>query len=249
MRFRNKVVVVTGASSGIGAATAHAFAKEGAILAITGRDRIRTQEIGDKLKAAYVGVGDISISEYCTDFIKKAVEVCGKIDVLVNCAGKIIRQDTISTTDEQWLDIMAININAVFFMSREALKVMKEHRQGAIVNVSSIAGLVGGKGLTAYCTSKGAIIQMTQSMALDYATDGIRINAICPGETDTPMLFSGHAKRPTRQELEEMKIPSIPMKRLARPEEIARAVLFLASDDASYITGTFLTVDGGSTAQ
>lgn len=249
MRFSDKVVVVTGASSGIGAATARAFAAEGAILAITGRDATRTREIGDQTKAAYVETGDISESSFCCDFIKKVVEVCSKIDVLVNCAGKIVRQDTTATTDEQWLDIMAVNVNAVFFLSREALKVMRECRQGAIVNVSSIAGLVGGQGLTAYCTSKGALIQMTQAMALDCATDGIRVNAICPGETDTPMLFSGHAQTPTRQELEAMKIPSIPMKRIARPEEMAKAILFLASDDASYITGACLTVDGGYTAQ
>lgn len=249
MRFKDKVVIVTGGSSGIGAATARAFAAEGAKLVITGRNRERSEAVAADVKAALVGLGDITDPRYCAEFMQEVVDRCGRVDVLVNNAGIIVRQDTATTTNEQWFEMMAINVNAVFFMSREALKVMRRQGQGAIVNVSSTCGLVGCKGLTAYCTSKGALIQMTQAMALDCAADGVRVNAVCPGAADTPMLSSGHAVQPSREQLEQIQVETVPLARMADPNEVAGAILFLASSDASYITGASLAVDGGYTCQ
>lgn len=249
MRFKDKVVIVTGGTSGIGAATARAFAAEGAKLVITGRNRERAEKVAAEIRAVHVGLGDITNPQYCSELMGEIVKCCGRVDVLVNNAGIIVRQDTATTTNEQWLEMMAVNVNSVFFMSREALKVMREQGQGAIVNVSSTCGLVGCKGLTAYSTSKGALIQMTQAMALDCAADGVRVNAVCPGAADTPMLSSGHGVQPSREQLEQIQVETVPLARMADPGEVAEAILFLASSDASYITGASLPVDGGYTCQ
>jgi NAD(P)-dependent dehydrogenase (short-subunit alcohol dehydrogenase family) len=249
MRFDNQVVVVTGGSSGIGAAAAAAFAEEGARVIVTGRDADRTRAAVETGKLAHYGLGDITDPAYCRRFVAEVVDRFGQIDVLVNNAGMIVREDTADTTDEQWFSIVAINVNAVFFMSREALRRMRRRCSGAIVNVSSTCGLVGCKGLTAYCTTKGALIQMTQSMALDCAADGIRVNAVCPGATDTPMLFSAHRSRPSRDDMDRVQAETVPMQRMAEPAEVVRAILYLASSEASYITGAHLSVDGGYTAQ
>jgi NAD(P)-dependent dehydrogenase (short-subunit alcohol dehydrogenase family) len=249
MRFENQVVVITGGSSGIGAAAAQAFAAEGAKVVISGRNAGRTRSLVETYRLAHYGLGDITDPRYCSQFMAEVAEHFGRIDVLVNNAGTIIREDTVDTTDTQWFDIVAININAVFFMCREALRYMRRQQAGAIVNLSSTCGLVGCKGLTAYCTTKGALIQMTQAMALDCATDGIRINAVCPGATDTPMLFSAHRKRPSRQEMERVQTETVPMQRMAAPAEVVSAILYLASAEAGYITGSHLAVDGGYTAQ
>jgi len=249
MRFKDQVVLVTGGSSGIGAAMAAAFVSEGAEVVITGRNPERTQRVVEKLGLSEFGLGDICDPAYCADFIGGVVERSGKLDVLVNNAGMILREDTVETTDDQWRQIMAVNVDAVFFMSREALRHMRPRRSGAIVNLSSTCGLVGCKGLTAYCTTKGALIQMTQSMALDCAADGVRVNAVCPGAVDTPMLFSAHKQAPSREEMEAVQTQTVPLGRMATPQEVVSAVLFLASTDAGYITGTHLSVDGGYTAQ
>jgi NAD(P)-dependent dehydrogenase (short-subunit alcohol dehydrogenase family) len=249
MRFENQVVVVTGGSSGIGAATAAAFSREGARVVITGRDPDRTRAAVETCKLAHCGLGDITDPAYCARFVGEVAERFGRIDVLVNNAGMIVRQDTADTTDEQWFSIVAVNVNAVFFMSREALRHMRRRKSGAVVNVSSTCGLVGCKGLTAYCTTKGALIQMTQAMALDCAADGVRVNAVCPGATDTPMLFSAHRQRPSREEMDRLQAQTVPMQRMATPGEVTSAILYLASAEAGYITGTHLSVDGGYTAQ
>jgi NAD(P)-dependent dehydrogenase (short-subunit alcohol dehydrogenase family) len=249
MRFENQVVVITGGSSGIGVVAAQTFTAEGAQVVITGRNARRTRSVVENHNLAHFGLGDITDPRYCSQFIDEVVDRLGRIDVLVNNAGMIIRADTVETADEQWFDIVAININAVFFMSREALCHMRRQQSGAIVNISSTCGLVGCKGLTAYCTTKGAVIQMTQAMALDCAADGIRVNAVCPGATDTPMLFSAHRKRPSRDEMDQVQAQTVPMQRMAAPDEVVSAILFLASAEASYITGSHLCVDGGYTAQ
>jgi meso-butanediol dehydrogenase / (S,S)-butanediol dehydrogenase / diacetyl reductase len=249
MRFQDQVVIVTGGSSGIGAGTAAAFAREGARVCITGRDPERTEAVAREVGAVDFGLGDICDPDYCREYVKKTALREGRLDVLVNNAGTIVREDTADTTDEQWQETMAINVNAVFYMSREALKVMRAQGSGAIVNLSSTCGLVGSQCLTAYCASKGAVSLMTQAMALDCALDGIRVNAVCPGATDTPMLFSAHKVRPSRAEMDEVQKLTVPMQRMARPEEVVQVILFLASSDAGYVTGALLPVDGGYTCQ
>jgi NAD(P)-dependent dehydrogenase (short-subunit alcohol dehydrogenase family) len=249
MRFADKVVLITGGSSGIGAAAAAAFAREGARVAITGRDPERTERVARGAGCSSHWLGDISDPEYCRQVVAGVLEREGRLDVLVNNAGTIVREEAVSTTDEQWFSTMAINVNAVFFMSREVLRSMQGSGGGAVVNVSSTCGLVGTRGLTAYCASKGAVSLMTQSMALEGACDAIRVNAVCPGATDTPMLFSAHRVQPSRQEMECAQTDTVPLGRMARPEEVVEAILFLASDAASYITGALLPVDGGYCCQ
>lgn len=248
MRFKNKVVLLTGASGGIGTATAKRFAGEGARLAVVGRDPERTAAIAEETNAFFTSTADITDSAVCSQLVREVCEKGGGLDVLVNNAGMIVRADTVETTDDQWRRVMAINVDAPFFLSREAIRQMRrQNRGGAIVHVSSINGFIGRKTLAAYCTSKGALIQMAQAMALDCAEDNIRVNAVSPGATDTPMPFSKHPVPVTREEMDVRWKQQIPMQRMGDPDEVAQAILFLSSAEASYITGTNLMVDGGVT--
>jgi NAD(P)-dependent dehydrogenase (short-subunit alcohol dehydrogenase family) len=253
MSMKGKVAVITGATSGIGEAAARVFAAAGARLVLTGRDEARGNAgltaLGKTAEAAFVA-GDIRDRGFCDRLIEGAVARFGRLDALVNNAGIIKRSDALGTSDEDWLETMAVNVNAVFYLSRAAVRVMKPQSKGAIVNVSSEWGLVGGKGHVAYCTSKGAVINMTRAMALDHAADGIRINAVCPGEVNTPMLRSGLKRRGFDVEsgLKELG-KSVPLGRVSEPEEIGRLILFLASDDSSYMAGSIVAIDGGNTAR
>jgi NAD(P)-dependent dehydrogenase (short-subunit alcohol dehydrogenase family) len=193
-------------------------------------------------------VGDVSDSAFCNRAVETALERHGRLDVLVNAAGIILRADALNTSDEQWQRVMNVNVNGLFFMSRAAIGPMKKQGQGAIVNFGSIWGQVGSAGVVAYCASKGAVHQITRAMALDHVKDGIRINAVCPGEVNTPMLASERAE-PVTPELMQRLAAAVPLGRMAEPVEIARVVLFLASDAASYMTGSMVTVDAGYTAR
>jgi meso-butanediol dehydrogenase / (S,S)-butanediol dehydrogenase / diacetyl reductase len=204
--------------------------------------------VANEINAGQPVVGDVSDSTFCKRAIETALDRHGRLDVLVNAAGIIVRADALNTSDEQWQRIMNVNVNGVFFMSRAAIPHMRRQGQGAIVNFGSIWGTVGATGAVAYCASKGAVHQITRAMALDHVKDGIRINAVCPGEVNTPMLASERIE-PVTPELMERLAATVPLGRLADPVEIARVVLFLASDSSSYITGTLVTVDAGYTAR
>jgi NAD(P)-dependent dehydrogenase (short-subunit alcohol dehydrogenase family) len=192
-------------------------------------------------------IGDVSDPAFCKQAVATALERYDKLDVLVNAAGIIVRADALHTSDEQWQRVMDVNVNGLFYMSRAALAPMLEQGKGAIVNFGSILGDVGGAGVVAYCASKGAVHQITRAMALDYARQGIRINAVCPGEVNTPMLAS-ERHEPVTPELLQRLADRAPLGRLAEPEEVARVALFLASDAASYMTGAMVHVDGGKSA-
>jgi len=248
MNFANKCVIVTGGASGMGAATARLFASAGAQVVIVDRNPTLAQQVAAEIGAGEAVVGDVSESAFCERAVQLAVERCGRLDILVNAAGTIVRADALNTSDDEWLRVMNVNSNGLFFMSRAAVRVMKTQGHGAIVNFGSIWGGVGGKGHVAYCASKGAVHQITRAMALDHARDGIRINGVCPGEIDTPMLrLAGRTDRLSDEAIAQMADAVIPMGRLGQPEEVARVVLFLASDEASYITGALLPVDAGYT--
>ena len=248
MTLSGKNAVVTGGGSGMGAATARALITEGCNVVVVDIDE-KAAAIIENETGAHAFVGDVSDSSFCNTVMDQIVENRGSIDILVNCAGVILRADAQRTTDDEWRRIFAINVDGVFFMSRAAIKFMKKKSFGCIVNFGSIWGDIASPGVLAYCASKGAVHQITKAMALDHVGDGIRINAVAPGEVNTPMLSSGRLNPPTLAELEELAHRTIPMKRLAEPEEIANVVVFLVSDAASYITGAIVPVDAGYTAR
>jgi len=248
MDFADKVVLVTGAASGMGAATAREFSAAGARVLVVDRNAELAVQVASDISADPPLIGDVSDSSFCQQAVATAVERYGRLDILVNAAGIIVRADGPGTTDEQWQRIMNVNVNGVFYISRAAVAVMKEQGSGAIVNFGSIWGEVGAAGVMAYCASKGAVHQITRAMALDHVKDGIRINAVCPGEVNTPMLTSERSA-PVTAEMMQALSDSVPMGRLAAPVEIARVVLFLSSDAASYMTGAMVNVDAGFTAR
>ena len=255
MAMDTKVALITGASAGIGAACAHVFAEAGADLMLAGRNAERGEAVAARAREGGRRVeflkGDVREPAYCEHLVEETVARLGAIDVLVNNAGIIQRADATETSDEDWREAMETNLHAPFRLSRAALQAMVARGHGgAIVNVASEWGLVGGKGHLAYCTTKGALVQMTRAMALDHARDGIRINAVCPGDTWTEMVRSGIVKRGFDPERAKESLgESIPIGRVAEPEEVARAILFLASDDASYMVGAIVSVDGGNIAR
>ena len=247
--FAGKVVVVTGGASGMGAATAREFTRRGATVVIVDRNAAGAQAMLDAGDAAALHAGDVSRSAFCNEVAAAVIDRFGRVDVLINAAGIIKRTDVIHTSDEAWRQIFGVNVDGIFFMCRAALPPMVAQQSGVIVNFGSIWGDIGATGVAAYCATKGAVHNLTRAMALDHARDGIRILAVCPGEVDTPMLASERAAAPTRAFLDDLADRTIPMGRLAQPEEIARVVAFLASPDASYMTGAMVTVDGAFTAR
>ncbi len=247
--FTGRVVAITGAASGMGAASAREFASRGATLAIIDRADDLARAVAEEIGADPPLIGDVADSGFCDRAIDTVVGRHGRIDVLVNAAGTIHRADSLGTSDADWNRVLGVNASGTFFMSRAAVRHMVDRRAGAIVNFGSIWGGVGSAGATAYCVSKGAVHQLTRAMALDHVEQGIRVNAVAPGEVNTPMLASERDEPPTAADLQALADATIPMKRLAEPIEIAKVVVFLASDDASYMTGEIVTVDAGYTAR
>ncbi|HXV23596.1 MAG TPA: glucose 1-dehydrogenase [Alphaproteobacteria bacterium] len=250
MQLKDKVMIVTGATSGIGEAVAKAAAAAGARLMLTGRSAERGERVRmDCGAAAQLLSCDITQAGFAERLVDETVRRWGRLDILVNNAGVIHRHTAETATDEEWDHVMAVNVTAVFRLSRAAIRVMKRNGGGVIVNIGSDWALVGGRNAFAYCVSKGAVAQMTRAMALDHAHENIRVNCVCPGEIDTPMTASGIAHRGlTHEQGLKLLAAEIPLGRVARPDEIAKAVLFLASDDSSFMTGAMMSVDGGSTA-
>jgi NAD(P)-dependent dehydrogenase (short-subunit alcohol dehydrogenase family) len=243
MTFTERVAIVTGGASGMGAATARRLAAGGAQVMVVDRNADLAPKVAAEIDGTSM-VGDVADSAFCDGAVAAAVERHARLDVLVNAAGVIVRASGEDTTDDQWSRIMGVNVSGTFFMCRAALRVMKSQRSGAIVNFGSIWGDLGSAGVAAYCASKGAVHNLTRALAMDHAGDGIRVNAVCPGEVNTPMLQSERAEAVTDQLLAAIAA-TVPMGRLADPDEIARVVCFLASDDASYMTGALVSVDAG----
>ena len=239
------VALITGASSGIGAAIAIEFAEAGWSVMAAGRDEGRLEEVADVSENISTWAGDLVESEDCDELIADTLDEFSAIDCLVNSAGVLPRGNAEETTDEQWRDTLAINLNVPFYLSRAAMPSLLK-TEGSIVNISSFWGLRAGPKALAYCVSKGGLIQFTRAMALDYAGDGVRVNAICPGGVDTPMLAEAAVEADTDVDsFLSMVAEGSPNKRIADPSDIAALVLFLASDAAKHITGTAIPIDGG----
>lgn len=257
MRLKNKTAIITGATSGIGKATALRFADQGADLVLTGR----RSSLGKAVEAECRRKGvrcifveaDHTKTEDCQRVVDAALKEFKRIDILFNNAGIVTKGTADTTTEEVWQDTLNINVTAVWRMCKLVIHEMKKQGGGAIVNNGSDWSVVAGKDAFPYIMSKGAVGMMTKAMALDYAREGIRVNAVCPGDTFVDRwIEKGYFEGSDPVTMEEaMKESSayIPMGRFGTPEEIANAVLFLASDESSFITGHLLLVDGGNTAQ
>ncbi len=249
-RFEGKSVLVTGAGSGIGRATALAFAQEGARLTLSDVNEAHGRATAalalERGTEADFVRADVSRSADCAAMVEHALERFGRLDVAFNNAGINLAVAPIAEVAEsEWDRILAVNLTGVFLCMKHEIPAMKRGGGGAIVNTASVGGLIGTAGVTAYCATKHGVVGLTKSAALDHIKDGIRINAVCPGGTLTAML-SEWFKNP---EVERAALAQTPIGRMADPAEIARTVLFLASDDASFMVGHALVVDGGLTAQ
>jgi len=248
MRLQNKIALISGGSRGIGLATTQLFAQEGAKVVIFARDIETGEKVAASIPESHFVAGDVSRAEDCQRAIAETLNLHGRLDILVNSAGIIYRNRTVEqTTEEEWDATFDVNIKGVFLMSKYALPALRES-QGAIVNISSYVGMVGFAGASAYAASKAAIINLTRSMALDHAKENVRVNAICPGSVKTDMIRSAWEQSGDVEEARRLWVSKHPLGRIAAPEEIAQAILFLASKEASFITGIALPVDGGITA-
>jgi len=257
MKLSGRTAIITGATSGIGKATALLFAEEGADVVITGRRAELGQSVSDEIRQKGVRCvfvqADHTQAEACFHVVERTLAEFGRIDILFNNAGIVTQGTAETTSDEIWNDTLAINVTAVWRMNKLVVPIMKKQGGGVIINNGSDWSVVAGKNAFPYIASKGAVGMMTKAMALDFARDNIRVNAVCPGDTFVERwiekgYFEG-SDPVTMEEAIKESSAYIPMGRFGKPEEIAKAVLFLASDDSSFVTGHLLLVDGGNTAQ
>jgi NAD(P)-dependent dehydrogenase (short-subunit alcohol dehydrogenase family) len=247
-----RVALITGGASGIGRATALLFARQGAAISVVDIDgsgaHAVSQMLEDRGGRAISVSCDASRAADCQRAVQQTLERLGGLDILVNNAGIIRRATVMETSEADWDRLMATNVKSVFLLSKYAIPEMVRSGGGVIINTASGWGLVGGRRAAAYCASKGAVVLLTKAMALDHGDQGIRVNCICPGDTDTPMLRA-EAKQLGESDEEFLALASDrPLGRVGSPEDIAQAALYLASDGSSFVTGTALVVDGGGLA-
>jgi NAD(P)-dependent dehydrogenase (short-subunit alcohol dehydrogenase family) len=247
-----KRALITGGASGIGRATALLFAREGAALSVVDLDEAGGQAVAQTIvdsggQAIFLRC-DVSLATDCQRAVQQTVNRLGGLDILFNNAGIIRRATVVDTTEEEWDRVMAVNVKSIFLLSKYAVPVMARSGGGVIVNTSSGWGLVGGRRAVSYCASKGAVVNMTRAMALDHGAQNIRVNCVCPGDTDTGLLRSEARQLGQAEEDFLAQAADRPLRRIGTPEEVAQAVLYLASDRSSFVTGAALVVDGGGLA-
>jgi NAD(P)-dependent dehydrogenase (short-subunit alcohol dehydrogenase family) len=252
MRLENKVALITGGTSGIGEATAILFVKEGAKVAIMGRNEKRGEAVAERVisdggEAMFIQA-DVRKADECGKAVEKTLQAFERVDILFNNAGVFFPHTILECSEEEWDLQMDINLKGTFLMSKAVLPGMIERRSGVIINNSSGWGMAGGDAAVAYCASKGGVVLLTKAMAIDHGRQGIRVNCICPGDVDTPMLPEDARMRGLKWKDYLAGCANRPMGRIGTVDEIAKAVLFLASDDSSFMTGAALVVDGGGLA-
>jgi len=251
MRLGDKVAIVTGGASGIGLATVRLFMAEGARVIIADIQDVQA-EVEDVIKkgdnARFIST-DVSDEAQVRSLFQKTTQLFGRFHLLVNNAGIALAKTVPQTTEAEWDRLMGVNLKGVFLCSKEAICFFRLWGGGVIVNVASELGLVGGSEIAAYCASKGGVVQLTKAMAIDHAREGIRVNCVCPGPVETPLLNHIFASAKDPEAERASSLHSVPLGRFGRPEEIAKVILFLASDDSSFITGAAVAVDGGWSAR
>jgi 2-keto-3-deoxy-L-fuconate dehydrogenase len=249
MRLKQRIAIVTGAASGIGRATSLLFAREGAFVALVDRNAAGLEEtiglIRDAKRDGSVHVGDVGDVEFAKAVVAELVARHGRLDVLVTAAGFSCGGTVLTTDPADWDAVFRANVGGTWLWSRAAVPEMQRQGKGSIVTLASQLAIAGGKGNSAYIAAKGAIVSLTRTMAVDFATDGIRVNAIAPGAIDTPMLRRSFARHADPEPVREASRNRHAMQRFGRAEEIAEAALHLASDASSFTTGTVMVVDGG----
>ncbi len=252
MRLVGKVALITGGTSGIGSATAARFADEGASVAITGRNAERGEQVVQDIvenggEALFIR-SDVRNAEDCRQAVDQTLERFGKIDVLFNNAGVFHPKSVPDCTEEEWDETIDSSLKGAFLMSKYVLPSMIERGSGFIIHTSSGWGILGGDKAAAYCAAKGGLIVMAKAMAIDHGPDGIRVNCVCPGDVLTPMLSDDAEKRGMSWDDYAVGAADRPLGRIGTAEDIANAVLYLASDESSFVTGESLVVDGGGVA-
>lgn len=244
MRLKDKVAIVTGGASGIGEATVRLFVQEGAKVTIADMNEEKGEALAKELGDSTIFVKtNVTNESEVENMVNKTVETFGKLDILFNNAGIGDLHPTDELSFEHWQRTISVNLDGVFLVAKHAIRVMKKNGSGSIVNTASILGHVGDAQVASYAASKGAVANLTRALAVEFAQDNIRVNAVCPGYVITPLIDQ------LDEEAREYLVTQHPIGRLGKPEEIAKAVLFLASDDASFVTGANLLVDGGYTAR
>ncbi len=249
MRLEGKVALITGGTSGIGSATAARFADEGASVAITGRNAERGEQVVQDIvenggEALFIR-SDVRSAEDCRQAVDQTLERFGKIDVLFNNAGVFDPKSVPDCTEEEWDETIDSSLKGAFLMSKYVLPSMIARGSGSIIHTSSGWGILGGDKAAAYCAAKGGLIVMAKAMAIDHGPDGIRVNCVCPGDVLTPMLPDDAAKRGMSWDDYAVGAADRPLGRIGTVEDIANAVLYLASEESSFVTGDALVVDGG----
>lgn len=249
MRLAGKTAIITGSGSGIGRASAVMFAREGAFVALVDRDAEGAEATLALLREAggegSVQIGDVGDAAFAAAAVARVVAERGRLDVLMTAAGFSCGGTVITTDPADWDAVFRANVGGTWLWAKHAVPVMQVQQKGAIITLASQLAIAGGKGNSAYIAAKGAIISLTRTMAVDFATDGIRVNALAPGAIDTPMLRRSFARHADPAPVREASRQRHAMKRFGAAEEVAAAALYLASDDASYVTGVVLPVDGG----
>jgi NAD(P)-dependent dehydrogenase (short-subunit alcohol dehydrogenase family) len=252
MQLSGKVALVTGGASGIGRATALLFAHEGAAVVIADLNaqdgEAVASEIAHSGARAFFEPADVARAEDCRRLVERTIREFGRIDILFNNAGIIRRATILDLSEDDWDRVMAVNVKAIYLLSRGVIPHMQKQGGGSIINTASGWGLAGGAKAAVYCASKGAVVLLTKAMAIDHGPQKIRVNCICPGDTDTGMLRAEARQLREANDRFLAEAAKRPLGRVGLPDEIAQAVLYLASDASSFVTGTALVIDGGGLA-